>query len=82
MRKSMSLIVVVLALSASATSASAQTSNHKYEVTLFGTLPPGQTVWNLPRSIATDDKGKIYLLRYDEWEDLWTLQSGFGGNES
>ena len=25
---------------------------------------------------------KIYLLRYDEWEDLWTLQSGFDGNES
>lgn len=44
----------------------AQTSNHKYEVTLFGELPPGQTVWNLPRSIAADGKGTIYLLRASE----------------
>ena len=43
-----------------------QTSNHKYEVTLFGELPPGQTVWNLPRSVAADGKGTIYLLRASE----------------
>src|SRR5215470_7722997 len=60
MRKAVSLTLVTLALSLSAF---AQTSNHKYEVTLFGTLPPGQTVWNLPRSIAADGKGTIYLLR-------------------
>jgi peptidylamidoglycolate lyase len=52
------LIVVVLV-----TLAQAQTSNSKYEVTLFGAPPPGQDVWNLPRSIAADGKGTIYLLR-------------------
>src|SRR5215471_10088096 len=60
MRKSVCLLLVILALS---TVSFGQTSNHKYEVTLFGTLPPGQTVWNLPRSIAADGKGMVYLLR-------------------
>jgi hypothetical protein len=27
-------------------------------------------------------EGKIYLLRYDEDTDEWTLQSGFDGDES
>src|SRR5437867_5519833 len=40
-----------------------QTSNSKYEVTIFGTPPAGQTVWNLPRSVAADGKGMIILLR-------------------
>jgi hypothetical protein len=26
-------------------------------------------------------EGKTYLLRYDESEDEWTLQSGFDGDE-
>jgi len=26
-------------------------------------------------------EGKVYLLRYDELEDEWTLQSGFDGDE-
>ena len=26
-------------------------------------------------------RGKVYLLRYDEPEDEWTLQSGFDGDE-
>jgi hypothetical protein len=26
-------------------------------------------------------EGKTYLLRYDEQEDEWTLQSGFDGDE-
>jgi DNA-binding beta-propeller fold protein YncE len=63
MKKSVCLILVILALSARAL---AQTSNHKYEVTLFGTLPQGQTVWNLPRSVAADGKGTVYLLRASE----------------
>src|SRR5437016_3312222 len=66
MRKSVCLIVMILALSTGAANTSAQTSNHKYEVRLFGTLPAGQTVWNLPRSAAADGKGKIYLLRASE----------------
>jgi DNA-binding beta-propeller fold protein YncE len=60
MKKHVFLACAIFALM---TSALAQTSNSKYEVTLFGTLPPGQTVWNLPRSIACDGKGTIYLLR-------------------
>ena len=56
-------VFLASALFALATSAFAQTSNSKYEVTLFGTLPQGETVWNLPRSIACDGKGTIYLLR-------------------
>jgi DNA-binding beta-propeller fold protein YncE len=60
MKKGVRLIFVVFALSVSVL---AQTSNHKYEVTLFGELPPGQSVWNLPRSVAADGKGTIYLLR-------------------
>src|ERR1700691_2083855 len=51
------------AIFALTTSAFAQTSNSKYEVTLFGTLPEGEHVWNLPRSIVCDGKGTIYLLR-------------------
>jgi DNA-binding beta-propeller fold protein YncE len=57
------LILVVFAL---CISAYAQTSNSKYEVTIFGAPPPGQTVWNLPRSVAADGKGNIYLLRASE----------------
>src|SRR5215475_14472841 len=30
--------------------------------------------------VRTTD-GKLYLLRYDEHEDEWTLQSGFDGDE-
>ncbi len=60
MKNGVCLVFVVFVLSASAL---AQTTNHKYEVTLFGELPPGQTVWNLPRSVAADGKGTIYLLR-------------------
>jgi DNA-binding beta-propeller fold protein YncE len=60
MKKQMFVILVLFALSANAF---AQTSNSKYEVTLFGAPPPGQTVWNLPRSVAADGKGTIYLLR-------------------
>jgi len=41
----------------------AQTSNSKYEVTIFGAPPGGQSVWNLPRSVAADGKGTIILLR-------------------
>jgi DNA-binding beta-propeller fold protein YncE len=63
MKKSVFLMLVFFALSANTF---AQTSNHKYEVTLFGALPPGQTVWNLPRSVAADGKGTIYLLRASE----------------
>src|SRR5215468_1165803 len=63
MKKLVCLILLTLAFSAGAVTVSGQTSNHKYEVTLFGTLPPGQTVWNLPRSVAADGKGTIYLLR-------------------
>jgi len=40
-----------------------QTSNSNYEVTIFGAPPAGQTVWNLPRSVAVDGKGTIILLR-------------------
>ncbi len=60
MKKCICVILIVFSL---VVGAFAQTSNSKYEVTLFGTLPPGQTVWNLPRSIAADGKGTIYLLR-------------------
>ena len=37
----------------------AQTSNSKYEVTIFGEPPAGQSVWNLPRSVAADGKGNV-----------------------
>jgi DNA-binding beta-propeller fold protein YncE len=56
-------VCLILVVSALAVGAHAQTSNSKYEVTLFGAPPPGQDVWNLPRSIAADGKGTIYLLR-------------------
>ena len=45
------IVMVVLAVS---TAALAQTTNGKYEVTFFGAPPPGQDVWNLPRSVAAD----------------------------
>src|SRR5215831_14082518 len=60
MKNYVSLILFGLALGAVA---HAQTSNSKYEVTLFGAPPAGQNVWNLPRSVAADGKGTIYLLR-------------------
>jgi DNA-binding beta-propeller fold protein YncE len=54
---------VVLAVFAVAATALGQTTNNKYWVTLFGAPPPEQEVWNLPRSVATDGKGTVYLLR-------------------
>src|SRR5436190_10928520 len=60
MKNHVSLVLVVLALGLFAYG---QTSNSKYEVTLFGAPPAGQNVWNLPRSVAVDGKGTIYLLR-------------------
>ena len=56
-------ICVILVVSALVVRAHAQTTNSKYEVTLFGAPPSGQEVWNLPRSIAADGKGTIFLLR-------------------
>jgi DNA-binding beta-propeller fold protein YncE len=44
----------------------AQTTNSKYEVTFFGAPPPGQDVWNLPRSVAADGKGSIFIFRGSE----------------
>src|SRR3989442_11120297 len=41
----------------------AQTTNRKYEVTFFGAPPPGQKVWNLPRSVAADGNGSIFVFR-------------------
>jgi DNA-binding beta-propeller fold protein YncE len=60
MKNYVSLALVVLAVGVFA---HAQTSNSKYEVTLFGAPPVGQNVWNLPRSVAVDGKGTVYLLR-------------------
>jgi DNA-binding beta-propeller fold protein YncE len=61
MKKFACVSLVILAIAAG--TVLAQTTNSKYEVTLFGAPPPGQKVWNLPRSIAADGKGTIYLLR-------------------
>jgi DNA-binding beta-propeller fold protein YncE len=64
MKKQAVIVAVLMAAVLSlATTGRAQTSNNKYEVTLFGTLPPGEKVWNLPRSVTADGKGTIYLLR-------------------
>jgi DNA-binding beta-propeller fold protein YncE len=57
------IVLAVLALSAATF---AQTTNPKYEATFFGAPPPGQDVWNLPRSVATDGKGSIFIFRGSE----------------
>jgi sugar lactone lactonase YvrE len=54
------VILVVLAL---ITGAFAQTLNKKYEVTFFAPPPPGQDIWNRPRSVAADGKGSIFVIR-------------------
>src|ERR1041385_6602545 len=53
----------LLAVFALAAIAFAQTTNRKYEVTFFGAPPPGQEVWGLPRSIATDSNGTLVVFR-------------------
>ena len=63
MRKYFCVILAVFALAAVAL---AQTTNSKYEVTFFVAPPPGQDVWNLPRSVATDGKGSIFVFRGSE----------------
>lgn len=60
MKKSVCMILALFALVAGAF---AQTTNRKYEVTFFGAPPKGQTVWNLPRSVAADGKGSIFVFR-------------------
>ena len=40
--------------------------------------------WSEPSVVyfkVQSNEGKVYLLRYDEPEDEWTLQSGFDGDE-
>jgi streptogramin lyase len=54
---------LMLMLMFAAVCAFAQTTNPKYEVTFFGGPPPGQEVWNLPRSAASDGKGSIFVFR-------------------
>ena len=41
----------------------AQSTNSRYEVTFFGAPPAGQDVWNLPRAVAPDGAGSIFLFR-------------------
>ena len=60
MKKLACLIIVGVALIAVGL---AQTTNRKYEVTFFGAPPKGQKVWNLPRSVAADGKGSIFVFR-------------------
>jgi DNA-binding beta-propeller fold protein YncE len=54
--------LLLLIVSAMATSASAQTTNDKYEVTLFGT-PPDAQGWVDTISVAADGKGSILVFR-------------------
>jgi DNA-binding beta-propeller fold protein YncE len=60
MKKNVSGIV---AISLMVVGGFAQTTNKKYEVTFFGAPPKGQRVWNLPRSVAADGKGSIFVFR-------------------
>ncbi|PYS52536.1 MAG: hypothetical protein DMG13_15950 [Acidobacteria bacterium] len=60
MKKYVWMILAVFTLVAGAF---AQTTNRKYEVTFFGAPPKGQKVWNLPRSVAADGKGSIFVFR-------------------
>jgi DNA-binding beta-propeller fold protein YncE len=59
----MKKFVYIPALFALLAGAFAQTTNRKYEVTFFGAPPKGQKVWNLPRSVAADGKGSIFVFR-------------------
>ena len=54
---------MVLVLFTLVVGAFAQTTNSKYEVTFFSTPPPGQDVWNRPRSVAVDGEGSIFVIR-------------------
>jgi DNA-binding beta-propeller fold protein YncE len=56
-------LCVILAVFALIVGGFAQTTNRKYEVTFFGAPPKGQRVWNLPRSVAADGKGSIFVFR-------------------
>ena len=60
MKDCLCMILVLFALVAGAF---AQTTNSKYEVTFFSTPPPGQDVWNRPRSVAVDGEGSIFVIR-------------------
>ena len=60
MKASVCMILIVFTLVAGAF---AQTLNRKYEVTFFTAPPPGQDIWNRPRSVAADGKGFIFVIR-------------------
>ena len=60
MKKYVYMILAVLAL---VPGAFAQTTNPRYEVTLFGAPPPGQDIWGRPRWVAADGKGTIIVIR-------------------
>src|SRR5262245_22826092 len=60
MKKHIFLISIIFTLVAGI---SAQTLNRKYEVTFFAPPPPGQDIWNRPRSVAADGKGSIFVIR-------------------
>ena len=56
-------VCIILSVFALVAGASAQTTNPNYEVTLFGTPPPGQDIWGRPRWVAADGKGTIVVIR-------------------
>ncbi len=60
MQKYLRMILVVFSLAAYGL---AQSTNSNYEVTFFGAPPAGQDVWNLPRAVAADGMGSIFLFR-------------------
>ena len=60
MKKYVCMILVVFTLGAYGF---AQSTNSGYEVTYFGAPPPGQDVWNLPRAVAVDGMGSIWVFR-------------------
>src|SRR5437870_12124977 len=72
----MKLVCAISLVAAFVAGTFAQTTNRKYEVTFFGSPPGGQKIWNLPRSVAADGKGSIFVFRGSDPPVLTILKNG------
>ncbi len=69
--------ILVLAVCALASTASGQaTTDGQHQSTQFGAPPPGQEVWNLPRSVAVDGKGLVVVFRASDPPVLYFNRAG------
>jgi streptogramin lyase len=74
MKKYSVLVLVILALTS--TAFGQVTTDGAYESSQFGSPPPGQDVWHLPRSVAVDGEGLVVVFRASDPPILYFNRAG------